>query len=142
MMFRRPIRSVLAAMLAAPSFIGAGAFAEDLAPTTSEPVYFRGWQYRTDIVQENIQRYNETLNGNVDYATVTGDYPTLMETMLIAGDDLDIIYANPASAVRYYEGGWLLPAAELPNIAEIEADMFPNIRDAWSHKGNLLGLSI
>ena len=61
--------------------------------------------------------------------------------MLIAGDSLDIIYANPSSAVRYYEGGWLLPASELPNIAEIQDDMFPNIREAWTHKGNLLGLS-
>ena len=102
---------------------------------------FRGWQFRTDIVQENIERYNEALSGNVDYATVTGDYPTLMETMLIAGDDLDIIYANPSSAVRYYEGGWLLPASELANAEEIKADMFPNIHEAWTHKGKLLGLS-
>lgn len=140
-MFKRPIVSILAGVLLAPSIMGATALADDLSPTTSETVYFRGWQYRTDVVQENIQRYNETQEGNVDYATVTGDYPTLMETMLIAGDSLDIIYANPSSAVRYYEGGWLLPAAELSNAAEIEADMFPNIRDAWTHKGNLLGLS-
>lgn len=140
-MTKLPVTSAIVGLTMAVSVVGFGASASDLSPTTSETVYFRGWQYRTDVVQENIERYNQALSGNVDYATVTGDYPTLMETMLIAGDSLDIIYANPSSAVRYYEGGWLLPASELPNIAEIQDDMFPNIREAWTHKGNLLGLS-
>lgn len=140
-MTRLLVTPAFVGVLMAASAVTVDAAAAELLPTTSETVYFRGWQYRTDVVQENIQRYNEALNGNVDYATVTGDYPTLMETMLIAGESLDIIYANPSSAVRYYEGGWLLPASELPNAEEIEADMFPNIREAWTHKGNLLGLS-
>ncbi|MFO1037569.1 MAG: extracellular solute-binding protein [Geminicoccaceae bacterium] len=113
----------------------------DLKATSGEPVYFRGWQYKTDIVQSNVDRYNKEMNGKVDYATVTGDYPSIMEKNLIAGAELDVLYANPATAVRYFDGGWVLPAEDLPNIADIKADMFPNILDAWSYKGKLLGLS-
>ena len=69
-----------------------GAQALDLKAQSGENVYFRGWQYRTDIVQSNIDRYNDEMGGNVDYATVTGDYPAIMEQNLMAGGDLDIFY--------------------------------------------------
>jgi multiple sugar transport system substrate-binding protein len=113
----------------------------DLKAASGETVYFRGWQYKTDIVQSNVDRYNKEMAGKVDYATVTGDYPAIMEQQLIAGAELDVLYANPATAVRYFDGGWVMPAEELPNIADIKADMFPNILEAWSYKGKLLGLS-
>ena len=119
----------------------ARAEAMDLHATSGQPVYFRGWQFRTDIVQGNVERYDKDLGGKVDYATVTGDYPSIMEKSLIAKAELDVLYANPSSAVRYYEGGWLLPASDLPDGPAIVADMYPNILDAWSYKGKLLGLS-
>jgi hypothetical protein len=115
--------------------------ANDLAPTSGETIYFRGWQYKTDIVQDNVDRYNRELDGNVDYATVTGDYPAIMETNLIAGAELDILYANPSQAARYFDGGWVMTAENLPNIDAIKADMFPNILEAWTYKGELTGLS-
>jgi multiple sugar transport system substrate-binding protein len=93
------------------------------------------------VVQSNVAAYNERMNGNVDYATVTGDYPSIMETTLIANGDLDVLYANPSSAVRYMGGGWVMPASELPNAQEIADSMYPNIREAWSVGGQLLGLS-
>ena len=112
-----------------------------LEAQSGETVFFRGWQYKTDIVQDNVDRYNGEQSGNVDYATVTGDYPAIMEQNLMAGAELDVLYANPSQAGRYFDGGWIMPADALPNIDEIKADMYPNILDAWSYKGNLLGLS-
>ncbi len=112
-----------------------------LEARSGEPVFFRGWQYKTDIVQDNVDRYNNEQGGNVDYATVTGDYPAIMEQSLMAGGELDVLYANPSQAGRYFDGGWIMPAEALPNIDAIKADMYPNILDAWTYKGNLLGLS-
>lgn len=117
------------------------AAAADLKAGSGQPIYFRGWQFATDVVQSNVKRYNDTQGGNVDYATVTGDYPAIMEQNLMASGQLDVLYANPSSAVRYFEGGWILPAEELPAIEEIKADFLPQFLDAWSYKGNLLGLS-
>lgn len=113
----------------------------DLRATSGETVYFRGWQYKPDIVQDNTDRYNRTQDGRVSYQTVTGDYPALMEKSLIAGDRLDVIYANPSTAVRFMEAGWILPADELPGAEGARGDMYPNVRRAWTHKGKLLGLS-
>ena len=33
--------------------------AADFSAQSGETVFFRGWQYRTDIVQSNIDRYNK-----------------------------------------------------------------------------------
>jgi Bacterial extracellular solute-binding protein len=115
--------------------------APDLRATSGKPVYFRGWQYKTDIVQSNVNRYNATMNGHVDYATITGDYPAIMERILIAGGQLDVLYGNPATASRYFDGGWIAPADELPTFNEIKADFLPNLWNASTYKGKLLGLS-
>ena len=96
--------------------------AADLSAQSDETVFFRGWQYRTDIVQSNIDRYNDEMNGNVDYQTLTGDYPAIMEQNLMSCGDLDIFYANPSQASRYYDGGWVKPANTLPNFDEIIRD--------------------
>ena len=113
----------------------------DLKATSGKTVYMRGWQFRTDVVQANVTKYNKTLNGHVDYATVTGDYPALMEQNLMANAELDMLYANPSSAARYFDAGWIVPADDLPNYEEIKADMLPNLLQAWSYKGKQLGLS-
>lgn len=123
------------------SALAATAAAQDFKPASDEQVYFRGWQYKTDIVQDNVDRYNSGLGGQVDYATVTGDYPAIMEQNLMAGAELDVLYANPSQAGRYYDGGWIMPAEDLENIDAIKADMYPNILEAWTYKGKLLGLS-
>ncbi len=112
-----------------------------LAPVGDETVNFRGWQFMTQVVEQNVERYNKELGGNVNYETLTGDYSTIIENKFIAKDPIDIFYGNPNDAVRYYEAGWLIPAESLPNIEEIKADLYPNVLDAWSYKGKLMGLS-
>lgn len=119
-----------------------GAFAQvsDLAATSGETVYFRGWSYKTDVVAALVKEYNDKLGGKVDYGTITGDYPALIEQALIAGNDLDVFYANPSIASRFMEAGWIMPAETLSSIAEIKADIYPNMVEAYSHKGELMGL--
>ena len=113
----------------------------DLAAKSGQTVYFRGWQYKTDIVEDNVARYDKALNGKVDYATVTGDYPAIMEQNLMSGAELDVLYANPSQACRYLDGGWVMPAESLEDIDAVKADLYSNIREAWTYKGKLLGLS-
>ena len=113
-----------------------------LEPTGDETIFFRGWPYKPDVVDDNVNRYNASVDGNVDYQTVThGDYPALMEKSLIAGENLDIIYGNPPTAVRFYEAGWIAPADNVPNIDAIRDDMYDNASYAFSYDGKLLGLS-
>ncbi len=146
---RRGFLGAGSAALLGTTALGSGLFSAtaaraqdfDLSAQSGEQIYFRGWQFRTDVVQSNVDAYNERMGGSVDYATVTGDYPSIMETTLIANGDLDVLYANPSSAVRYTGGGWVMPASDLPNAQEIADSMYDNIREAWSANGQLLGLS-
>jgi len=112
----------------------------DLRPWTNTPIYFQGWNYRPDIVEDNVRRYNEELGGHVQYSTIAGDYSAIMETKLVVGAPLDVLYGHAYDAIRYYRGGWILPAEELPNIEQIKADMYPTIIKALSYDGKLLGL--
>lgn len=131
--------AAVAAVAAAPFTASADS---GLGPTGSENVIFRGWPFKPEVVDDNVNRYNKAVDGNIDYQTVShGDYPTLMEKMLIAEDDLDIIYGNPATILRFYEAGWIAPADDVPNISAIKADMYDNAAYAFSYKDNLLGLS-
>ena len=132
------LRATAIAVTGAVMLMSGAALAQGgLEAQSGETVFFRGWQYKTDIVQNNVDRYNAEQAGNVDYATVTGDYPAIMEQNLMAGAELDVLYANPSQAGRYFDGGWIMPAETLPNIDAIKADMYPNILDAWSYKGQL-----
>ena len=128
------------ALMTRPGLVRAAA-QPDLRATSGKPVYFRGWQYKTNIVESNVNRYNKTMNGHVDYGTVTGDYPAIMERNLMSGGQLDVLYGNPSQASRYFDGGWIAPANELPTFSEIKADFLPNLWNASTYKGKLLGLS-
>ncbi len=134
---------ILGGPLVATVLVASGSvLAADLGPVSNDPVFFRGWQFRTDVVQSNVDRYNKEMNGHVDYQTVTGDYPSIMESQLIAGGDLDLIYGNPSSAFRYDKGGWVVTADQLPEGDAAIADMYPNIKAAWSNDdGKVIGLS-
>ncbi|GAI80763.1 unnamed protein product, partial [marine sediment metagenome] len=113
---------------------------QGLAAVTDEPVVMRGWEYFVSVVEDNVKTYNAEMDGNVDYATVFGDYASIMEMKLVGGEPLDFVYAHLGMAVRYYEGGWILSPDELPNIDAIKADMYPNILEAYTYEGKLLGL--
>ena len=131
-------------LLAASILPGLALANENLAPTSDETVFMRGWAYKPNIVQENVDKYNAELGGNVDYATITGDYPSIIENRLIAGEPIDFFYSNPFIAYRMNGGGYAMTVDEaLPDmIDEIKAEMYPNILEAWSNSdGELLGLS-
>jgi ABC-type glycerol-3-phosphate transport system substrate-binding protein len=117
-----------------------GAF--DLKAQSSETVYFQGWQFATDVVQNNVARYNSEMGGHVEYSTIAGDYSSIMESKLISKAPLDILYGHVYDAVRFYEGGWVKPIDELPNFeTEIKPDLYPSIAGYWTYKGHVLGLS-
>src|SRR5882724_11583903 len=134
---------ISSALVSLGSFAMSGlAWAADLFKATSgETVYFRGWQFMPDVVVSNVTRYNKENDGKVDYQTITGDYPALMEKSLIAKDNLDVIYANPPTIVRFIEAGWAAPADDLPDADAAKADLYDTVRALWTYKGKLIGLS-
>jgi len=115
--------------------------ASDFKPISDSQIELRSWQFMTEIPKGNADLYNSQLGGHVHYAAITGDYPSIMQSMMIAGSHVDVMYAQPTTAARFYDAGWIIPAENFSNVAKIKADMYPNIVDAFSYKGKLMGLN-
>src|SRR4051794_10752163 len=49
-----------------------------------DPLVFRGWNYRPEVVQDNTGKFNTQYGENVDYQTITGDYISIMENFHVA----------------------------------------------------------
>ena len=83
-----------AAALALP---GAGrlAMAQD-----KPPLSFVGWQYNPQIVEENVNIFRELYDENVNYELVPGEYHAVVETKLIGGQKIDMMYSEEDRLVR------------------------------------------
>jgi len=112
----------------------------DFKAQSNKLVSFQGWQFATDVVLDTVKRHNDLMGGNVEYATVSGDYSAIMEQKFISGDAPDILYGHVYDAVRYFDGGWIDSVESLPNADEILADLLPQVAQAWTYKGKVLGL--
>jgi len=113
----------------------------DLKAQSQETVELVGWQFATDVVANNVARYNNEMGGHVVYSTIAGDYSSIMESKLLMKAPVDVLYGQVYDAVRFYEGGWITPIDELPNYQTIKDDFYPTIADYFTYKGHLLGLS-
>ncbi len=108
-------------------------------PTT--PLHFVGWQYHPDIVAENVAAFASLYDENVDYQLVAGEYQALLETMLIAGKDFDMLYSEEATLARWVAGGWARDVESMPDVAAIKASMVPvGLRNLSLPDGKLGGL--
>jgi hypothetical protein len=114
---------------------------DDFKPVSDYQVEFRGWAYKPEIPDRNTDLYNSNLDGNVNYETVTGDYPSILQSMMIAGSQVDVMYISNLTAPRFYDAGWIIPAEDFGNIDEIKSNMYQNVIDSNSYKGKLMGLS-
>jgi len=107
---------------------------------TSEQLVFRGWNFLPEIVIDNTKRFNEAFNENADYQTVTGDYIGIMENFHVAGQPLDLAYANPATLYRWSIPGWVQNYERWWNLEAAKAELYPGVRDSMTINGELYGL--
>src|SRR5260370_40784383 len=48
---------------------------DEVAATSGEPGYSRAWQYKPDVVQDNVAKYNQPHSGKGDSTTPTRHHP-------------------------------------------------------------------
>ena len=132
-------RSLLRFGAAAGALLPALAAPAQAKPAT--PLHFVGWQYHPDIVAENVATFSSLYDENVEYQLVAGEYQALLETMLIAGKDFDMLYSEEATLARWVAGGWARDVESMPDVAEIKASMVPvGVRNLSLPDGKLGGL--
>lgn len=131
---RRVLRGMVAASVAAP--LARPAFA---APAT--PLTFIGWQYQPQIAEANVQTFKQLYDENVAYELVPGDYHPVVETKLLGGQHIDMMYAEEDHIARWHQAGWIRDLEGLPGLDTIKAGLFPvSLQSMSLPDGKLAGL--
>jgi multiple sugar transport system substrate-binding protein len=135
---RRAVLKIGAAAAAATALSSLSSRAR-AAPGTR--MHFVGWQYNPQIVAENVATFKKLYDENVDYELVPGEYHAIVETKMMAGQHIDMMYSEEDRIVRWNKAGWTRTLDGLPGLDAIKASMYPvNVKDMSLPDGRLGGL--
>jgi ABC-type glycerol-3-phosphate transport system substrate-binding protein len=106
------------------------------------------WGYHPEIVQKSIAHWGQDYNDQASMSVVAGDWESSMETRFIAGIPIDVCYANPFHAIRWYKAGWIQnlesiqTASNIPyDISAVKSALYEGVRASWTATdGTLLAL--
>ena len=106
-----------------------------------DPLHFVGWQYNPQIVAENVETFKTINDENVNYELVPGEYHAVVETKLIAGQYIDMMYSEEDRILRWNRAGWSRSLDGLPGLDEIKANMYDvNVHNMSLPDGSLGGM--
>ena len=104
--YRARRRGVLKGGIAAAAGLAMPGLAGRALAAPSEPLTFVGWQYNPQIVEENVQTFMKLYDENVAYELVPGEYHAVVETKLIGGQHIDMMYSEEDRILRWIRAGW------------------------------------
>ena len=134
-------RAVLKGGLAATAALAVPGVATRALAAPADPLHFVGWQYNPQIVAENVEIFKMLNDENVNYELVPGEYHAVVETKLIAGQHIDMMYSEEDRIVRWNRAGWTRSLDGLPGLDEIKAKMYDvNVHNMSLPDGSLGGL--
>lgn len=134
-------RSVLQGGLAGAAAVLAPGLMRSAAAQAGPPLSFIGWQYNPQIVEENVNIFRELYNENVDYELVPGEYHAVVETKLIGGQKIDMMYSEEDRLARWWRANWVRDIDDMEGIEAIKAGMFDiNVYNMSLPDGKLGGL--
>ena len=134
-------RTFLKGALAGAAGLATPGLARHAFAAPSEPLHFVGWQYNPQIVAENVNTFKKLYDENVEYELIPGEYHAVVETKLIGGQHIDMMYSEEDHLVRWLNAGWVRDVDGLPDLDAIKASMYEvNVRDLSLPNGKLGGL--
>lgn len=134
-------RTVLKGGLAAGAALAVPGVAGKALAAPEDPLHFVGWQYNPQIVAENVETFKKISDENVNYELVPGEYHAVVETKLIAGQHIDMMYSEEDRILRWNRAGWTRSLDGLPGLDEIKAKMYDvNVHNMSLPDGSLGGM--
>ena len=102
---------------------------------------FRRLAINPQIVAENVETFKTLNDENVNYELVPGEYHAVVETKLIAGQHIDMMYSEEDRILRWNRAGWSRSLDGLPGLDEIKANMYDvNVHNMSLPDGSLGGM--
>lgn len=109
---------------------------------TGNPLTFAFWGVRTDIVLDNVRKFESRHGERVEPRPTPEPYEPALRQQLERDGLPDVFYAQRGEASRWYAQGLVQPIDDMPGLDELCAAMQPAVRDdsvAWD--GRFLGLT-
>jgi multiple sugar transport system substrate-binding protein len=67
-----------------------------------------GWGYSPEIVEDNVNKFEEAYSENVEYQLTTGgNYHQIVETKFLGGDTPSIVYSESEYIYRWWRAGFI-----------------------------------
>lgn len=139
--------------LAVPSFLAAcgggggtsgggnGGNASGGGPS-SGTVVFQGWDYMSQLVQQNIDHFQQ-LNPKIKVKytpVISAQYVSKMDAEFSAGAQPDAMYVYDDSLAGWVDAGYLQPIDGLPGVDKVYNAIYKGNAQAMSYKGKRYGL--
>lgn len=113
---------------------------------TGVGLVFVVWTYATDMIQDNIDKFEATAPGVsvelVDYDW--GHYHDTVVTNFVAGTGVpDVLYGSDHWLQEWASAGWIVPLKGVfpaDDLDALTADMFPYTLEGMTYNGELYGL--
>ena len=100
-----------------------------VAPSTEivpggRPLKFNVWGYHPEVIQENMDIFNQQYGENGSLIQSPGDYYASLETRLMTGaaSGIDMFYVHSDWMTRWYKAGWIQSVNDEEHFDEIRND--------------------
>jgi multiple sugar transport system substrate-binding protein len=134
-------RAVLQGGLAGAAALALPGLSRSALAQGGPPLSFIGWQYNPQIVEENVNTFRKLYDENVNYELVPGEYHAVVETKLIGGQKIDMMYSEEDRLARWWRANWVRDIDDMEGIEAIKAGMFDiNVYNMSLPDGKLGGL--
>jgi multiple sugar transport system substrate-binding protein len=109
----------------------------------AESLNYAFWPWGSEIIAEHARIFEEQYGDPVSLQPIPGDYGSVLETKLAAGQPFTLFRAQRGQASRWFAAGWIRPIDDLPDLDKIEKEEFEVIgADARSWPdGKRIGLT-
>lgn len=131
----------VAGLTAASALIPGCAPGQQAGEEATGPLSLVGWSYRPAIVEEYLKVFQSQFDEQVNFQPVAGNYAPTVETKLIGGEHIDVIYVHTDQINRWIKAGWIRDIEEISEVNEIKEAMYPaNVEALSSLDGKLAAL--
>jgi multiple sugar transport system substrate-binding protein len=127
--------------------VSAGPAQRAVAAAPSEPLHFIGWGYHPELVQSNVQKFQELYDENVQYELISdyASYPATLETRFIGGFRPDMLYAETSYMYRWLKAKFVQDVEGAKGLTHdptwYRQNAYPANQDEMSIDGKWMGLA-
>lgn len=108
---------------------------------TAQDLMLTGWPYEVDVVNENLERFEEQTGISAEFSPFPSDnYRDRMVTSFVGGTQFDVVYVRDSFLAEWASTGWIQPIDGMPGLEKYTDDLPQAVIDQVSYDGKMYGL--